>query len=57
MTGVLSEYQRKGIATAMKVLGIRYARHLSVNTMYATHGISNDKAIAMNRNLGFFDAE
>ena len=39
MTGVLHEHRRKGIATAMKVLGLRYAKRLGVAAVYATHGI------------------
>ena len=55
MTGVLPDYRRRGIATAMKLLGIRFAISCGVETIYTIHDLANDPAIQMNRQLGFVD--
>ena len=57
MTGVLREYRRKGVALAMKIHGIRFAKSVGAEFVYATHGSDNHKAIGMNRSLGFVDTE
>lgn len=56
MTGILREYRRRGIAIALKVLSIRYARSLKVNWVYTIHDSENFAAIEMNRRLGYADA-
>lgn len=55
MTGVLKEYRRRGIATALKVLSIEFARSLGVSVIYTVHAAANIAAIAMNRRLGYTD--
>ena len=55
MTGVLREYRRQGIATALKVLSIQFARSLGVRKIYTVHAAENLSAIAMNRHLGYVD--
>ncbi len=55
MTGVLRDYRQIGIASAMKVLVIRFARSVGAKCIYSTHGSNNPKAIAMNRRLGFVE--
>ena len=55
MTGVLKEYRRRGIATALKVLSIQFAASLGVPTIHTFHAAANAAAIAMNRHLGYTD--
>jgi RimJ/RimL family protein N-acetyltransferase len=55
MTGVPREYRRRGIATALKVLAIRFAASLGVPVIYTFHAAANVAAIAMNRRLGYTD--
>ena len=57
MTGVIRAYRRQGIAMALKVLGVLYAQHLSLSTLYTLHDADNTAAIAMNRKLGYVDAD
>ncbi len=57
MTGVLRDYRRRGIALAMKLLGIRFARDCGVETIYTLHDFENESAIGMNRRLGFVDTD
>ena len=57
MTGVVRDYRRRGAATAMKLLGLRYARSRGVDTVYTIHDAENDPAIRMNRRLGFVDTD
>lgn len=55
MTGVLREYRRRGIATALKVLSIQFAASLGVPVIHTFHAAANVAAIAMNRRLGYTD--
>lgn len=57
MTGVLREFRKSGIAISLKVLGIRYAKSLGVEWVYTIHDAENVAAIAMNRRLGYRDAD
>ena len=57
MTGVLREYRRRGIALALKTLGIRYARRIGVSKVYTIHDFENLAAIEMNRVLGYVEDE
>lgn len=57
MTGVVREYRRQGIATALKLLGIRYAKSLGVSAIYTIHDFENNAAIEMNKQLGYVDAD
>ncbi|MFE4454909.1 GNAT family N-acetyltransferase [Streptomyces sp. NPDC056796] len=55
MTGVLASHRGRGIALAMKVLGIRYARAHGMKLLRTVHHPANDAVIALNRRLGFVD--
>ena len=55
MTGVLREYRRRGIATALKVLSLEFARSLGQPVIYTVHAAANLPMITMNRRLGYTD--
>lgn len=55
MTGVLRGYRHRGIATALKVISIEFARSLGVPVIHTFHAAANSAAIAMNRRLGYTD--
>jgi len=55
MTGVVRSWRRRGVATSVKVLAIRFARSLGVDSIRTVHAAANQAAIAMNRRLGFVD--
>jgi GNAT superfamily N-acetyltransferase len=55
MTGVLPGHRRRGIALAMKLLAIEYARSSGMRWLVALHHPRNAAAIGMNRRLGFTD--
>ncbi len=55
MTGVLTGYRRRGIALAMKLLAIEFARSSGMRWLMALHHPRNAAAIGMNRRLGFAD--
>ena len=57
MTGVRESHRGRGIATAMKVLGIRFAGSTGARWLYTIHGALNPGAIRMNRRLGYVDAD
>lgn len=57
MTGVLASHRGRGIALAMKLLTIGYARSHGVHWLRAFHHPGNTSAIGMNRRLGFVDEE
>jgi len=57
MTGVLSSHRRRGIALAMKVIMIKRVRELGAPTMRTFHHPDNAGPIALNRRLGYIDAE
>ena len=57
MTGVRADHRGRGVAIAMKLLGIRFARSTGVRWLYTFHAAENAAAIAMNRRLGYVDAD
>ncbi|WP_327111711.1 GNAT family N-acetyltransferase [Streptomyces sp. NBC_01341] len=57
MTGVRREHRRTGAAVAMKVHGIGFAGLCGVHRVRTVHHAANTKAIAMNRMLGYVDAD
>jgi RimJ/RimL family protein N-acetyltransferase len=57
MTGVLRSHRGRGIATAMKVVVTERVRDLGVPTMRTFHHPGNEAPIALNRRLGYVDAE
>lgn len=57
MTGVLTSYRGAGVALAMKVLGVDFARSCGVGTIRTVHRAGNQRAIAMNRRLGYVDTD
>ena len=57
MTGVLRSHRRRGIAVALKVLAIRYARRLGVDQVHTIHDFENTAAIELNLGLGYVHDE
>jgi RimJ/RimL family protein N-acetyltransferase len=57
MTGVRASHRGRGIATAMKVLGIGFARSTGARWLYTIHAARNLRAIRLNRRLGYVDAD
>jgi RimJ/RimL family protein N-acetyltransferase len=57
MTGVLRSHRGRGIAVAMKALVISRVRELGVATIRTMHHPANEAPIALNRKLGYTDAE
>jgi GNAT superfamily N-acetyltransferase len=57
MTGVRASHRRRGIATAMKVLGIRFARSAGARWLYTVHDVRNSDAIELNRRLGYVQTD
>lgn len=53
MTGVLRPYRGRGIATALKLLAIRYARGEGMKTMRTDNDSLNGPMLAVNRKLGY----
>jgi len=56
MTGTVRSHRKRGIAIAMKVSGIAYAKELNLSTIRTVHHPGNDAMIGLNRRLGFVDA-
>jgi RimJ/RimL family protein N-acetyltransferase len=52
-TGVIPAYRRRGIATALKVLTIRYAKEHRYKVIVTTPRADNMASQGMNRRLGF----
>jgi len=52
-TGVLPAYQRRGIGTALKILGVSYARQNGYAFIETTLRTSNVASQALNRRVGF----
>jgi GNAT superfamily N-acetyltransferase len=52
-TGVRAEYRRRGIATALKVLGIRYARAHGYSAIVTAPRRRNVASLGMSTQLGF----
>ncbi|MFG2296253.1 GNAT family N-acetyltransferase [Streptomyces sp. NPDC048603] len=57
MTGVRRDYRGRGISLAMKTYGMGFAHLCRVNTIRTVHHPGNTTAIAMNRRLGYVDAD
>jgi RimJ/RimL family protein N-acetyltransferase len=57
MTGVLASHRGRGIAMAMKLLAIRFARSSGYRCLRTFHHPDNENAIGMNRRLGFVDED
>ncbi|MFI7498047.1 GNAT family N-acetyltransferase [Streptomyces sp. NPDC049687] len=57
MTGVRAAYRGRGISIAMKAFGMAFARESGATKVRTFHHPANANAIAMNRRLGFVDAE
>ncbi|MEV0978202.1 GNAT family N-acetyltransferase [Streptomyces sp. NPDC049915] len=57
MTGVRAGYRGRGISIAMKTFGMDFARRCGVTRVRTVHHPKNTTAIAMNRTLGFVEAE
>lgn len=55
MTGVLREHRGQGVALAMKLLAIRFARSAGARRLRTVHHPENAVAIAMNRRMGYTD--
>lgn len=57
MTGVKAVYRGRGIALAMKAFGTGFAALCGVDRIRTIHHPGNTAVIAMNRRLGYVDAE
>jgi GNAT superfamily N-acetyltransferase len=53
MTGVLRAYRGKGVATALKLRGIRYAQEHGNRRLWAVNDSANAAMLALNQKLGF----
>ena len=53
MAGVLPQYRRRGIATALKIQGVRYAPAAGFKVMVTSTSSVNVANIAVNERLGF----
>ena len=52
-TGVRPEYQRQGIGTALKMLGITYAKQHGYRAIVTTPRVTNTASIRMSLKVGF----
>ena len=52
-TGVLREYRGRGLATALKLLAIRYAQQLGARAIRTGNDSRNAPMLAINRKLGY----
>ncbi|MGW7318616.1 GNAT family N-acetyltransferase [Streptomyces sp. NPDC054865] len=57
MTGVLAGYRGRGLSIAMKTIGTRFAGLHGARQIRTVHHPANTNAIAMNRKMGFVDAD
>lgn len=53
LTGVMPEFRGQGIATALKVQAIRYAKAKGVTALYTTNHTDNAPMLAINQKLGY----
>jgi predicted GNAT superfamily acetyltransferase len=53
MTGVRRAYRRRGIATALKVIAVGFARARGVSMLRTVHDARSSAAIKMNLRLGY----
>jgi len=56
-TGVRPEYRRRGIATALKLLGIAYAREHGYGVIVTSPRVANTASVQMSLKVGFQPAE
>ncbi len=52
-TGVHREYRRRGIATALKVTGLTWAKEHGIKRVYTMNDSTNQPMLALNLKLGF----
>src|SRR5439155_22098517 len=52
-TGVDPAYRGRGIATALKLLGVRHARRLGARYVWTDNDSTNAPMLAINRKLGY----
>ncbi|MFF2958871.1 GNAT family N-acetyltransferase [Streptomyces sp. NPDC057963] len=57
MTGVRAAYRGRGVSVAMKAYGMAFARTHGARKVRTFHHPANASAIAMNRTMGFIDAD
>ena len=57
MTGVRAGHRGQGLSVAMKTFGIGFAGMCGVSLVRTVHHPDNTRAIAMNRMLGYVDAD
>lgn len=57
MTGVRGSHRQAGIALAIKVVGVNYARTCGVDAVRTVQHAGNRRATVMNRRLGYVDAD
>ncbi|EMF51790.1 hypothetical protein [Streptomyces bottropensis] len=57
MTGVRALHRGRGISVAMKTFGIGFAGVRGVSTVRTVHHPADARAIAVNRTLGYVDAD
>ncbi|MFJ2269316.1 GNAT family N-acetyltransferase [Streptomyces sp. NPDC087849] len=57
MTGVRAAYRGRGVSVAMKTYGMSFARTRGARKVRTFHHPANASAIAMNRTMGFIDAD
>ncbi|MFD5074040.1 GNAT family N-acetyltransferase [Streptomyces sp. NPDC058371] len=57
MTGVRASFRGRGLSVAMKTFGMGFAGLCGVRTVRTFHHPANASAIAMNRTLGYIDAQ
>jgi RimJ/RimL family protein N-acetyltransferase len=53
MTGVLRPYRGKGVATLLKLRGIRYAQERGKPKLWAVNDSVNTAMLSLNKKLGF----
>ncbi|MET9608885.1 GNAT family N-acetyltransferase, partial [Streptomyces sp. NPDC006512] len=57
MTGVRAGHRGRGLSIAMKTIGTRFAALYGAREIRTLHHPANTNAIAMNRKMGFVDAD
>jgi GNAT superfamily N-acetyltransferase len=57
MSGVLPGHRGKGISVALKLQAIGFTRSSDIRWLRTFHHPDNATAIAMNRRMGFVDAD
>lgn len=53
LAGVHQDYRGRGIATALKVLALRYTREVGVTQLRTNNHLDNGPMLAINRKLGY----